>query len=125
MLTLQFIPYGEIEPLSSSKRVNHLLGLVMDERIVVLEGKLKDLEKAELIRQTMEAIDESFKGVEIEDLEIEPKHADMFKKLKHTFINLLLGDRQGLTIIGPASVVQEMKRNPESIMLFTKETRRR
>ena len=35
--------------------------------------------------------------------------------------NLLLGDREGLTIIGPASVVKKIEKNPDKIELFTKE----
>ena len=61
MLTLQFVPYEEIEELTSNERIKKLLGLVKDERIVVLEGRLKKQEEAELIRRTMEEINERFK----------------------------------------------------------------
>jgi len=32
---------------------------------------------------------------------------------------LLLGNRSGLTIIGPANVVKEIKQDPDKIQLFT------
>jgi len=35
------------------------------------------------------------------------------------FINLLLGDRNGITIIGPASIVKEIKKDPNKIELLT------
>ena len=38
---------------------------------------------------------------------------------------MLLGDRQGMTIIGPANVVKKIEQNPNKIELFTKETRKR
>ncbi len=34
---------------------------------------------------------------------------------------MVLGDRQGMTIIGPANVVKEIKQDPDKIQLFTKE----
>ena len=36
--------------------------------------------------------------------------------------NVLLGDRQGMTIIGPATVVKKIEKNPNKIELFTNET---
>ena len=38
---------------------------------------------------------------------------------------MLLGNRQGLTIIGPASIVKEIKQDPDKIQLLTKDVRRR
>jgi hypothetical protein len=34
-------------------------------------------------------------------------------------LNLLLGNRQGMTIIGPATVVKEIKKDPNNIELLT------
>ena len=56
MLTLQFIPYAEIENLDSKQRINKLLKIVKEEKIVVLEGKLRSEEEAGLIQKTMEEI---------------------------------------------------------------------
>ena len=46
---------------------------------------------------------------------------DTMQKLKGAFANLLLGDRTGLTIIGPASIVKKIEKNPDKIELFTNE----
>ena len=43
----------------------------------------------------------------------------MSKQFKQMVIKMLIGDREGLTIIGPATVVKEIKRNPDKIELFT------
>jgi hypothetical protein len=32
---------------------------------------------------------------------------------------MLVGDRLGVTIIGPASIVREIKQDPEKIQVFT------
>jgi hypothetical protein len=37
----------------------------------------------------------------------------------------LLGDRSGLTIIGPASVVKAIKKDPNKIELYTSEKRKK
>jgi hypothetical protein len=121
MLTLQFIPYTTIEELSSSKRVAKLLQLVKANKIIMLEGRLKSDEEAELIRKTMEDIDDKFTGIELSVVYPELKNAAFFTKLKHTFINFVLGDRQGMTIIGPANIVKEIKQDPEKIQLLTKD----
>ena len=40
-------------------------------------------------------------------------------KLKARMVNFLLGNRSGLTIIGPANVVKEIKQDPDKIQLLT------
>ena len=46
MITLQFVPYEEVEELTSNERIKKLLTLVKDEKIVVLEGRLRKEEEA-------------------------------------------------------------------------------
>lgn len=122
MLTLQFVPYEEVEDLTSNERIKKLLGMVKDERIVVLEGRLKKQEEAELIRRTMEEINERFKGIEVSVVYPEKKRTATFgRKLKSNLAEMLLGDRQGLTILGPASLIKEIRKDPDKIQLFTQE----
>lgn len=121
MLTLQFVPYEEIEGLSSNERIKKLLGMVKEERIVVLEGRLRKQEEAELIRRTMEEINERFKGIEVSVVYPEKKKGTLGKTLKSNIAEMLLGDRQGLTILGPASLIKEIRKDPDKIQLFTKE----
>jgi len=118
-LTLQFIPYTDIEDLSSPDRVEKLLKIVKGNKIILLEGKLRTGEDTELIRRTMEEIDDRFKGIEISQIRVKSKEAKAFtKKMKGVFLNFLLGDRQGLTIIGPATIVKEIKQDPDKIQLL-------
>jgi|TARA_B100001971_G_C18250384_1_gene577694 hypothetical protein len=121
MLTLQFIPYGEIEELGSARRVKKLVDIVKENKIVLLEGRLKKEEEADLIAIAMEEIDQKFKGIELAVINPEKKDQTFFRGVKTNFVNLLLGDRQGFTIIGPAAVVKEIKKDPDKIQLFTKE----
>ena len=121
MLTLQFVPYEEVEALTSNERIKKLLGLVKEQRIVVLEGRLKKQEEAELIRRTMEEINERFKGIEVSVIYPEKKKGTFGRKLKSNLAEMLLGDRQGLTILGPASLIKEIRKDPDKIQLFTQE----
>jgi hypothetical protein len=125
MLTLQFVPYSEVGDLNSEKKVQKLLRIVREEKIILLEGKLHSNEKSDLIRKTMEEIDERFKGIEIEELETDNKDRMFFEKIRTIFINLLLGSRRGLTIIGPASIIKEIKKDPDKIQLFTEEIKKK
>ncbi len=123
MLTLQFIPFHEIEHLSSEKRIKKLLSIVKSNKIALLEGRLKKHEEAELIKRTMEEIDDCFKGIELGVIYPEKKNMQLFEKIKMQFINMILGDRQGLTVIGPATIVKEIKQDPNKIQLFTESSR--
>ena len=113
MLTLQFIPYSEIHPLSSEQRVKKLLRIVKNENIVLLEGRLKSKEESELIRRTMESIDKKFKGIEIGT--ITPKKVNKFKQ---SVMKILFREESGFTIIGPATIIKEIKQDPGKIQLF-------
>ena len=121
MVTFQFIPYNEIEHLTSAKSVNKLLHIVKENKIVIMEGRLKKEEEADLIEITMEEISPKFKGIELSVVYPDKSKQDSMQRIRGTFANLLLGDREGLTIIGPASVVKKIEKNPDKIELFTKE----
>ena len=123
MLTLQFVPYAEIEDLGSARRVNKILNIVKENKIVLLEGRLKKEEETDLIAITMEEIDSKFKGIELAVVDPKKKNQDMFRKVRSGFVNMLLGDRKGFTIIGPASIVKEIKKDPDKIELFTKDVK--
>lgn len=121
MVTFQFIPYQDIENLTSAKRVNKLLNIVKDDKIVIMEGRLKKEEETDLIEITMEEISPRFRGIELSVIYPDITKQDTMQKLKGAFANLLLGDRTGLTIIGPASIVKKIEKNPDQIELFTNE----
>lgn len=125
MVTFQFVPYSDIEYLGPAKRVNKLLNIVKDNKIVIMEGRLKKQEEADLIEITMEEISPRFKGIELSIIQPNKDKHDGFQKIKSNFINVLLGDRQGLTIIGPANIVRKIEQNPDKIELFTRENRRK
>ncbi len=117
-LTLQFVPYAEIASLNSIKRIQKLLKIVKNDKILLLEGRLRSHEEAELIRKTMEEIDEKFKGIELSVINPDGRDAAFFQKIRAALVSVLLGNRVGFTIIGPATIVKEIKQDPGKIQLL-------
>jgi len=113
------VPYGDIEALGSAKRVNKLINIVKENKIVILEGRLTKQEEADLIVITMEEISPKFRGIELSVIYPNSSKQDFGQKVKGVFANVLLGDRLGLTIIGPASIVKKIEQNPDKIELYT------
>ena len=125
MVTLQFVPYQEIEDLGSARRVKKLIDIVKENKIVMLQGRLRKEEETDLISIAMEEFGSKFKGIELAVINPEDKDTSGIKKVRNNFFGFLLGDRQGLTIIGPASIVTEIKKDPNKIELYTKEAKKR
>ena len=125
MVTLQFVPYHEIEDLGSARRVKKLIDIVKENKIVLLQGRLKKEEETDLIAITMEEVGNKFKGIELAVINPNDKERVGLKKLRNNYFGFLLGDRQGLTIIGPANIVKESKKEPTKIELLTKEGKKK
>ncbi|MEK6880912.1 MAG: DUF2073 domain-containing protein [Nanoarchaeota archaeon] len=119
-LAIQFIPYSDIRGLDSNERIKKILGMVLGNNIVVLQGRLKPDEETRLIGDTMAMIEylKGFKGIELAVIDGYDKSTPITEKMKRGFVNALLGDISSITIIGPATVVKEIKRNPKKIELL-------
>lgn len=124
-MMLQFVPYTEVEELGSARRVHKLLDIVKQDKVVVLQGRLTKEEEKDLIAITMENINETFKGIELAVIDESTESKDFLKKAKSNFYNFLLGDRRGFTVIGPSSMVKEIKRDPHKIELMTADGKRK
>ena len=125
MLTLQIVPYGEISGLSSVGRIRKLLTLAKEDKIVLLQGRLKKEEEAELIKATMEEINKEFKGIELAVMNnMDGGALTGFDKIKGNVVNMLLGDRSGLTLVGPANIVKKVKRNPKKLQFMIEESKK-
>lgn len=119
-ITLQFIPYSEIAYLSSYKRVKQLVGLAVQNKILLVQGKIDAAEQVDLIEETMKRIKgkSKFKGIEIATFSPKAKHLGAFQTFKEGMARALLGNRDELTVIGPASLVREIKKDPTKIELL-------
>lgn len=121
-LKMQIIPFTELHSLSISERVKKILNLVLDNRIVIVHGKLRAEEEARLIEDTMAMVGhiKGFRGIELAVIEPNLKEGSIFSRFKHGIAKSLIGESRALTIIGPASIVKEIKRDPKKIELLLK-----
>lgn len=125
MLTLQYIPHSEINSLTSTGKIKKLLSIVKSEKIILMEGNLTPEEETNLIEKTMEIISKTFKGIEICTVNSQIKNIGFATKIKQSVVKWLVGHPGGLTIIGPATIVKEIKRDPTKIELLTSNSRRK
>lgn len=122
-LTIHFMPYSEIAHVDSLGRIKKILGIVLQNKIIILQGKLKPDEEVRLIENTMTLIGniKGFQGVEIATISGESDNFGVFDKVRHNIARILVGEQDAITIIGPASVVKEIKRDPKKMeMMLTR-----
>jgi hypothetical protein len=118
--SIQFLPYSEIKALNSDDRIRKILKIILDNNIVILQGRLTANEEARLIGDTMAMIGhvKNFRGIELAVISGNTGDS-LLGKMAKGFANVLAGgDFSAITIIGPASIVKEMKRNPKKIELL-------
>jgi hypothetical protein len=118
--SIQFLPYSEIRDLNSDERIKKILEIVLGNNILFLQGRLKSEEETRLIGDTMAMIGhvKEFKGIELAVISNNGEEGFM-SRFRKSLVNFLIkGDLGAVTIIGPATVVKEIKRNPKKIELF-------
>lgn len=117
---IQFLPYSEIKNLDSDGRIKKVLNIVLGNSLLILQGRLTSSEEARLIGDTMAMIGhiKNFRGIELAVISGNGKES-IFGKMTRGIANMLAGgDFGSITIIGPATIVKEMKRNPKKIELL-------
>ena len=117
---IQFLPYSEIRNLSSDDRIRKILGIILGNNILILQGRLSSDEEARLIGDTMAMIGhvKNFKGIELAVISGNREDSIWGKMTKGIARFLAGGDFSAITIIGPASIVKDIKKNPKKIELF-------
>ncbi|MAG78830.1 hypothetical protein CMI40_00440 [Candidatus Pacearchaeota archaeon] len=117
---IQFLPYSEIKDLDSNRRIKKILGVVLGNNILILQGRLYPEEETRLIGDTMAMIGhvKHFKGIELAVISGNGQEG-FIENLKRGIVNVLSGgDLGAITIIGPATIVKEIKKNPKKIELL-------
>lgn len=121
-LTLRFIPFSEIANLRSVDRIKKLLKIILENKVIILQGRLRPEEETRLIEDTMVMIDniKGFKGVELAVITGDDEEKTFFDKLRFGLIRAIAGQTDAITIIGPASIVKQMKRDPKKLEVIMK-----
>ncbi len=117
---IRFMPYSEIKNLNSTQRIKKVLEIVFENYILILQGRLKPEEETRLIEDTMAMIGhvKNFKGIELAVISSDDKTSTIDRLRNKIAMSLSGGDLGAVTIIGPASVVKEIKRDPKKIELM-------
>lgn len=119
-LTIHFMPYSEIAKEDTIGRIKKIMGLILDNKIIILQGKLKPDEEVRLIENSMTLIGNiaGFQGIEIAGISGDNEHRSLFENVRRNIARILVGEQDAITIIGPASVVKEITRDPRKIELM-------
>lgn len=121
-IKVQFIPHSQLFSLSSYKRVKFLLEQVAENKILIVQGKLSPEEEADLIEETMKKISKNrdFRGIEIESLNPKIENQNLVLKLRKKLADALVGERDVITLIGPANLIKEIKKDINKLEFFLK-----
>jgi len=111
-IQIEFVSAKSLSGKTSDEKLKAVLVAVKKGKIVVLEAALSRQEEKELIKKTMESVSDDFPGIEISSFGEEPE--DMRAQL----IKFLGGKTAGLTVIGPSTLVKQVKRDPGRLNLF-------
>jgi len=118
-LLIHFMPYSEIAREDTIGKIKKIMGIILKNRIIILQGKLKSGEEARLIENSMTLIGNipGFQGIEIATLSGENDNG-IFRRIRQGVARILVGEQDAITIIGPASVVKEITRDPRKMELM-------
>ncbi|MDD4353695.1 MAG: DUF2073 domain-containing protein [Candidatus Nanoarchaeia archaeon] len=116
---LEFIPFEILRKMSLEEQVSFIIKKNKDNKILIFDSQLTPQEEAKLISETMKHIDKKFSGIEICSLYMD-KTQNWVDKTKNFIFRTLTGKMRGTSIIGPAKIIKQIKRDPESISILMK-----
>ncbi len=119
-LMIHFMPYSEIAKEDTIGRIKKIMGLILDHKIIILQGRLSSDEEVRLIENSMILIGnvKGFQGIEIAAMSGENEYRSLFERVRRNIAKILVGEQDAITIIGPASVVKEITKNPKKLELM-------
>lgn len=132
MLSFQYLPYRECSDLNTEQKLKKIFKIVRNKKIVLMQGKLKPEEEARLIEETMGQVTRDFPGISFctilpgqtgkksKDKDVEEEKVSVVGNVRNALYNVFMKNRDALTIIGPANIVREIRKNPNQIDLFIK-----
>jgi hypothetical protein len=127
-LKMDFISSATLDGKTGEKKINFILSKVKDGSILVFNGVLTPNEEMGLIKETMRRVDDGFPGIEVCSLKKQLKGWKQFfetlsnntEKISNSILTGLTGKpkkaklKTGMTLIGPAKIIKNIKKNPDS-----------
>jgi hypothetical protein len=119
-LTIHFMPYSEIAHEDAIGRIKKIMGIILKNKIIILQGKLRPDEEVKLIENSMTLIGniKGFQGIEVAGLSGNDKDRGLFENMRRNIAKILVGEQDAITVIGPASVVKEITKDPRKVELM-------
>lgn len=94
-------------------RIEGILSMVRQNRMVILDGRLPPDEEMLLIQATMGNVGDQFPGVEVCTVEHElSRYEEIYRKFLSTLTRKPIS-KSGLTFIGPSKIVKQVKKMKE------------
>ncbi len=116
-LKIVFLPIDQVADKEDVKIFRKIIDEVQRGNIVLIEKKVSPLFEGQLIKETMKNISDTFEGIEFVRLDLNEKNKGTFEFIKAMLSKLLVGER-ALTLIGPSSVIKNIKRDPNAIGMY-------
>lgn len=113
-LKIKLLPYEHLGKQSFSSMVKDL----QESTLILIDAKLTPEEETYLIEETMKKINPRFSGIELSSLDLTAQDEGNLSRIKNAFVEMLIGKKRGMTIIGPAKVVRRIKKNPRDLLLY-------
>jgi len=132
-MKFNFISSSVLDGKPLNKRISFILNKVKDGTILVTDGVMKPDEEMALIKETMRRVDTGFPGIEVASLKKPTKGlqkvvesmSDQSDRIRK-YLSILTGTKMktsslktGLTLIGPAKYIKNIKKNPNSFSVLT------
>lgn len=118
-VTIEFLSKEKLNTDDFEEKLTLVLDKVKDDAVLVLEESWTPEEKRELIKTSMEQIDDDFPGVEFMGLD---SANSRFQKAKNAFYSRFMKDeyRRGITIVGNSRVMDKIKEERDSVSFLAK-----
>jgi hypothetical protein len=113
-LGIEFVSTKILSEMNDVEATDYLLKVIKKGDMIVLDEKLPPSQEKELFKRTMEMIDKDFTGIEISSI------GENENNWKNSIIKLLGGKTTGLTVIGSAKIIKNIKNQKDKINLLAK-----
>jgi hypothetical protein len=117
---LEFVSSEAFLGKDEREKIRMIMDAVKKDKILVLEGAISPDEQKWLIAATMEAVTKDFSGVEIATIGDDVPSTSAFGAIRTGLLKALGGKPSGITVIGPANLVKQVRKDPTRLNVLAK-----
>jgi hypothetical protein len=113
-LRVKVLPYERI----GEGGLKEILKDVRENTLIMIDAKLSVDQETHIIQETMKKISDKFPGIELNSMELShEKGSGLLGNLKNWIVEMLMGKKRGVTIIGSARIIKKIEKNPQNLIL--------